>query len=135
MTLFPISIMTLFWKHDIGMSMTEILVVQGFFGFVMALFEFPSGYVADRIGYRKTLVGASALAAVGWGTYSVADSIALVVVAEAILGVSVSMVSGADTALLYESLRAADRESQFARWSGRVRFWGQTGEGRRCRRR
>ncbi len=129
MTLFPISIMTLFWKHDIGMSMTEILLVQGFFGFVMALFEFPSGYVADRVGYRKTLVGASALAVVGWAVYSVADSIAMVVAAESILGVSVSMVSGSDTALLYESLRETGREGEFTRWSGRVRFWGQTGEG------
>lgn len=129
MTLFPISIMTLFWKHHIGMSMTEILMLQGFFGFVMAAFEFPSGYIADRIGYRKTLVGASALAVCGWTTYAFADSIALVVLAEAILGVSVSMVSGADTALLYESLHETAREGEFATWSGRVRFWGQTGEG------
>ena len=129
MTLFPISIITLFYKHHIGMSVTEILLLQGFFGFVMALFEFPSGYLADRIGYRKTLVGASALAAIGWTTYSTADSIVTVVVAEAILGVSVSFVSGADTALLYESLVESGRETEFTAWSGRVRFWGQTGEG------
>lgn len=129
MTLFPISIMTLFWKFHIGMSMTQILMLQGFFGFVMAVFEFPSGYIADRIGYRKTLVGASALAVLGWSVYSAADSLAVVIAAEAILGVSISMVSGADTALLYESLRETDREHQFATWSGRVRFWGQTGEG------
>lgn len=129
MSLFPVSIITLFWKHHIGMSMTEILAVQGFFGLVTALFEFPSGYIADRVGYRRTLVGASAFGIVGWSAYSVADSLIAVVIAEAILGVSLSMVSGADSALLYESLRESARERDFARWSGRVRFWGQTGEG------
>jgi len=129
MTLFPISIMTLFWKHDIGMSMTEILVVQGFFGLVMALFEFPSGYIADRMGYRRTLMAASALAVVGWGVYSCADTIWWVVGAEAILGVSVSLVSGCDAALLYESLLETKQGGQFTKWNGRVRFWGQAGEG------
>ncbi len=129
MMLFPISIMTLFWKHSIGMSMTEILLLQGFFGLVMAVFEFPSGYISDRIGYRKTLMISAALATVGWGVYAMADSIVVVVIAEAVLGVSVSMVSGSDSALLYESLRATDREDEFSKWNGRVRFWGQTGEG------
>ncbi len=129
MTLFPISIMTLFWKHDIGMSMTEILALQGFFGLVMALFEFPSGYVADRMGYRRALMAASALAIVGWGVYSIADTIWWVIAAEAILGISVSLVSGCDTALLYESLLETKQQSTFTTWSGRVRFWGQTGEG------
>jgi MFS family permease len=129
MMLFPISIMTLFWKHNIGMSMTEILAVQGFFGLVMALFEFPSGYVADRMGYRRTLMAASSLAIVGWGVYSFADTIWWVIAAEAILGISVSLVSGCDTALLYESLLETKQDRQFTKWSGRVRFWGQAGEG------
>jgi MFS family permease len=129
MTLFPISIMTLFWKHRIGMSMTEILVVQGIFGLTMALFEFPSGYLADRIGYRRSLVWASGLGIVGWALYSGADDLAAVVVAESVLGVSIALASGCDSALLYESLRDDGREHEFARWTGRVRFWGQTGEG------
>ncbi len=129
MTLFPVSILTLFWKQDIGMSMTEILVVQGLFGLVMALFEFPSGYVADRFGYRRTLMAASGLGLAGWALYSAADSLEGVIAAEAVLAVSVSLVSGADSALLYESLRQTHREPEFGLWNGRVRCWGQTGEG------
>ncbi|TPV96066.1 MAG: MFS transporter [Myxococcales bacterium FL481] len=129
MTLFPVSVMTLFWKHDIGMSMTEILVVQGLFGFVMALFEFPSGYIADRLGYRRALMAASALGMVGWAVYSTAHSMWVVIAAEVVLGVAMSLVSGADTAMLYESLHESGREQEFGIWNGRVRFWGQMGEG------
>jgi MFS family permease len=129
MTLFPISIMTLFWKHRIGMSMTEILAVQAIFGLTMAIFEFPSGYIADRIGYRRTLMWSSLLSIVGWSVYATADSMALVIVSESILGVSIAMASGCDSALMYESLKELDREDEFTRWNGRVRFWGQTCEG------
>jgi MFS family permease len=129
MSLFPVSIMTLFWNQRIGMSMSQIFAVQAFFGLTMAVFEFPSGYVADRIGYRRSLVAASMLGVVGWGLYSQAGSLLAVIAAEAVLGVSVSLVSGCDAALLYESLRATGREGEFGRWLGRSRFWGQASEG------
>jgi MFS family permease len=129
MSLFPVSIMTLFWNQRIGMSMSQIFWVQAFFGLTMAVFEFPSGYIADRIGYRRSLVAASLLGVVGWGLYSQADSLLAVVAAEAVLGVSISLVSGCDAALLYESLHATGHEAEFGRWLGRSRFWGQASEG------
>lgn len=129
MALFPISVMTLFWNQKIGMSLSTIFSVQAFFGLVMALFEFPSGYVADRLGYRRTLVAASVLAVLGWSCYAAADSLAGVILAEAMLGVSMSLVSGCDAALLYESLAAEGREAEFGVWMGRSRFYGQASEG------
>jgi predicted MFS family arabinose efflux permease len=129
MSLFPVAIITLFWKRHIGMSMEEILLLQGCFGLAMAACEFPSGYLADRIGYRRSLVAASLLMTCGWSVYCVADSFAAVLCAELILGLSMSLISGSDSALLYESLRALDREGEFSRWNGRVRFWGQAAEG------
>ena len=70
MSLFPMAILTVFYREDLGMSMTEIMLVQGGFGLAMALFEFPSGYLADRIGYRRTMVLASVMNAVGWTVYA-----------------------------------------------------------------
>jgi MFS family permease len=129
MTLFPVSIMTLFWKHEIGMTMTEILGVQALFGLTMVLFEFPSGYLADRIGYRRTLIIASVLSILGWSIYSFANSILTIIAAEAVLGVSIAMASGCDSALLYETLKELGDERDFATWTGRVRFIGQSSEG------
>ena len=111
------------------MSMREIMLLQGTFGLAMALFEFPSGYIADRMGYRRALILASILSAVGWTIYTRADSIAHIFVAEAVLGIALSLVSGTDAALLYESLLETGAEREFGRWNGRVRFFGQLGEG------
>lgn len=129
MSLFPVSVLTLFWAHRIGMSMTEIFLVQGFFGLSVALLEFPSGYLADRLGYRRTLLSSAALGAAGWTLYTFAHDFSSVIVAESVLGASISLASGCDDALLYESLKATEREHSFGAWTGRVRFFGQTGEG------
>lgn len=129
MSLFPMAILTVYFRGDIGMSMTEIMALQGAFGLAMALFEFPSGYLADRIGYRRTLMIASLLNAVGWTIYVRADSLAHILVAEIVLGIGISLVSGTDSALLYESLQETGQEAEFGRWNGRVRFFGQVGEG------
>lgn len=129
MALFPVAIITLFWKHSIGLDMAEILLLQGLFGLSMAVFEFPSGYVADRIGYRRTLIAASIVSTIGWILYASADTFATILLTEVLLGLGMSLISGCDSALLYESLREVDHEETFTRWTGRVRFFSQGAEG------
>jgi len=129
MSLLPMAILAPFYKREIGMTQHDIYVLQAIFGLFVALFEFPSGYLADRLGYRRTLVLATLGNVVGWAVYAGADSFMGVAVAEAVLGVSLSLISGADSALLYESLLSSGKQSQFTLWTGRMKFWGQTAEG------
>lgn len=129
MGLLPMAILAPFYKREIGMSLQEIFTLQAIFGLCVALFEFPSGYIADRVGYRKALIFATLGNVVGWTLYAAADSFVDVVIAEAVLGVALSLVSGADSALLFESLLAGGEQASFTRWSGRMKFWGQSAEG------
>lgn len=94
----------------------------------MAIMEYPSGYISDRIGYRAALNLASLLGIIGWGLYSFADSFTGVLIAEIILGISFSFISGTDSALLYESLKATGEEQHYARHEGRMNGLGQIGE-------
>ena len=129
MSLFPMAIITLFQQDHLGLSMAEIMVLQALFGLSLAVFEFPSGYLADRIGYRTSLILASAFSIVGWLVYSFALGFFSVALAEIILGFALSLVSGTNSALLYESLAQLEREEDFGRWFGRSRFFGQLSEG------
>src|SRR5512134_2264994 len=101
MTLFPMAIITLFWKDRIGLSLAQILLLQGIFSVVMVGMEYPSGYLSDRIGYRAALTIATATGTIGWGIYSVAATFGHVICAEILLGISLSFISGSDSALLY----------------------------------
>lgn len=126
--LFPIPIVTLFWTDQIGLSLTSIMVLQAIFGIASVTFEFPSGYLADRVGYRTALLSGAILWAVGWTLYAMASTFAGVALAEVILGAGNAFVSGADSALLFSSLAAAGDAAVYTRWEGRVRAAGQAAE-------
>ncbi len=129
MSLFPMAIITIFWMHEIGLSMTEIFLLQAIFAGTTGVLEFPSGFVADRIGYRTSLVIASAFTLAGWTVYLFSPGFWTIAVAEVVLGIGLSLISGTDSAILYESLVDAGEEERFATWHGRSRFFGQAGEG------
>jgi len=122
------AIITLFWKDQIGLSLTEILLLQAIFSVATLVMEYPSGYLSDRLGYRFTLHLACLLGIAGWTVYTFAGSFAGVLLAEILLGVSYAFISGADTALLYETLRQSNREEEYARHDGRMTAWAQSGE-------
>ena len=129
MSLFPMAVLTIFQHDHLGLSMAEIMIVQASFGGALALLEFPSGYLADRIGYRPTMILASVVSIAAWGLYCYATGFWSVIAAELLMGVSLSLVSGTNSAMLYESLDEQGRAGDFARWFGRKRFWAQLAEG------
>ncbi|HJV65299.1 MAG TPA: MFS transporter [Geomonas sp.] len=128
MTLFPMAIITLFWKDHIGLSLTQILLLQSVFSLATLALDYPAGYISDRVGYRCALNISAVLGIIGWGIYTVASSFATVLLAEITLGMSLSFISGSDSALLYETLRAEGTEQGYARHEGRMNGFGQIGE-------
>jgi len=128
MALLPMAIITLFWKDQIGLSLTQILLLQAIFSLATLVMEFPSGYLSDRLGYRFSLNLACLLGISGWTTYTLASSFTGVLVAELQLGASYAFISGADSALLFETLRQAGQEEHYAQHDGRMTAWAQGGE-------
>jgi hypothetical protein len=128
MMLFPMAIITVFWKDRIGLSLSEILLVNVFFSAANLLMEYPSGYVSDRLGYRLSLVIACLFGMAGWTAYLFAHNFWHVIGAELLLGVCYAFISGSDNALLYETLRAGGRTELYARCDGRMAGWAQIGE-------
>ncbi|MBN2646075.1 MAG: MFS transporter [Desulfuromonadaceae bacterium] len=82
--------------------------------------EIPSGYLGDLIGRKKTLVLGSLLGVIGYGLYALSTSYLGFLPAMVALGVGQSLISGSDSALLYETLLALKRQGQYARYEGRV---------------
>jgi MFS family permease len=126
--LFPIPVITIFWQEQIGMSLADIMILQAIFAVVIVALEFPSGYIADRLGYRLSLCLGAAFWLAGWTLYAVGTTFNAMVIAEAVLGVGFAFTSGTDSALLYVSLKASGKISQYTRWEGRVRAAAQVSE-------
>ena len=123
MALFPLAIITVFWKDHIGMSITDVMIVQATLALTIVLAEFPSGFLADRFGYRATLILSALLSTVGWSFYLFADQFWHVMVAEILYGSSLALVSGTDQSLMYESLSEANENINYPKWSGRMQAY------------
>jgi MFS family permease len=126
--LFPIPVITLFWKDQIGMSLTDIMWLQAIFGATAVVCEFPSGYVADRLGYRRSLVIGACFWLAGWIAYALGTTFAGMVLAEMQLGVGLAFISGADSALLFVSVEGGEKLARYRAWEGRVRAASQASE-------
>ena len=86
-----------------GLSMSQVLQTQALFALTIALFEVPSGYIADLWGRRQAILVGSAFFAVGflclWNAATFVDFL----IYEVVLGIGYSLISGADLALLYDT--------------------------------
>jgi hypothetical protein len=92
-----------------GLSMQEVFSLQALFGLVVVLAEVPSGYLADLLGRKKTLIAGAVFAGIGQSFLLVAEGFWTLAIFELCLGISLSLISGADLALLYDTELALGR--------------------------
>lgn len=120
-------IVVLFYQEN-GLSMSQIFLLKSIYSIAMVVMELPSGYMADVWGCRKTLLFGAILGTIGIAIYSFSSSFHSFIVAEIILGIGFSFVSGADSALLYDSLKAENREDEYIKYEGSITSFGNFAE-------
>ncbi len=120
-------IVVLFYQEN-GLGMHEVFQLKAIYSIAMVAMEIPSGWMADVWGRKKTLLAGSVLGATGFLIYSFAHGFAAFVAAEIILGIGYSFVSGADAAMLYDSLKAVDKSKDYVKVEGRITSVGNFAE-------
>ena len=120
-------IVALFY-NDNGLESYDIYLLQAVYSFSVALFEVPSGYMADIIGRRTSLIIGSFLGTIGFVVLSVSSTFSGFMVAEIILGLGGSFISGSDSALLFDSLAVMKRQNYYLRYEGRITALGNLAE-------
>ena len=111
-------VIVLFFQ-DQGLSLQEIMILQACYSLSLGITEIPSGYAADTLGRRKTLILGCILAFVGFSIFSISYDFWWFLIAQIFLGLGNSFISGADTALLYDSLLEVNEEGRFLKYEGR----------------
>jgi len=113
-------IWVLYLRDERGFSMAQITFMEVPLFLLIVFAEVPTGAVADRYGRRISLLLASSILAVSMYVYGVARDYALILVSNLTWALAFTFRSGADTALLYDSLKALGREAEFQRTFGRL---------------
>ena len=116
---FPIPTIILFYQSH-GLNLEQAVLLKTILSLSILILEVPSGYIADKLGRKFCLVVGSTVWLVGWLFYCTGSNFVAFAVAEILSGVAVSLISGADTAIAYETLLQLDKESFYRTFEGRL---------------
>ncbi|MDD9890760.1 MAG: MFS transporter [Gammaproteobacteria bacterium] len=114
-----------------GLSLAEIFYLQAVFATTIVLLEAPSGYFADIFGRRFALIIGSIVHGLSYFLLNFADDFLSLMIFEITAGISMSLLSGADLALLYDTQLALedDDSAEHARGIAHLGFIKSGAEG------
>jgi MFS family permease len=111
-----------------GISMRQFMELQAVFAIVIFCGEVPTGLLSDLWGRKKTLLLGSTLKAVSFSLLPLWSSYEGFLFYHLTMGIALSMISGGDVALLYDShLAAGGDKSGGTAVLGNMKLVGQTG--------
>ncbi|MGE0617047.1 MAG: MFS transporter [Bacteriovoracia bacterium] len=116
----------------LGMPAEEIFGIQSIYYVVFCFLEFPTGYFADRYGYKRSLQVASLMLVLGnlmpYGcVYGWISPYAGMLASYLGIALARSFSSGATAAYLYEYLKGQGRAAEFKRVEGNARAYSLVG--------
>lgn len=121
-------VIVLFYQEN-GLSMKQILLLQSLFSVAIITLEVPTGYFSDIFGRKRSIIIGGILATLGYVIYSLSYGFWGFLLAEITLGIGVSFVSGADSAMLYDTLLEKGQEMEYQKVQGKGLAYGMTSEG------
>lgn len=101
-----------------GLSLTQVSTLEGVFFVVIVLSEVPTGAIADRFGRKTSICLGAGCTAVAVLVFGLATNFWIVLASYVAWGFGLTFSSGADSALMYESLKATGRERDYPRVAG-----------------
>lgn len=113
-----------YWR-SLGFSMREVLELQALFGFAVAVLEVPTGYIADIFGRKTSVVLGSFISGVAFSFYPLVQDYWGFAAIEVALALGCSLVSGAEDALVFESIPIGAARKRVI---GAFNMWGLLAE-------
>jgi len=113
---YPIWIIYL--QEERGLSLGQITVMEVPYLLSIVVLQIPAAAIADRWGRRTSLALGALLTAAGVTFFGLADTYQLILLSYVVWGVAFALLSGADSAFLYDSLKALGREGEYQKIYG-----------------
>ena len=120
-------IIWLFYQENC-LGLTDLFIIQSIYSVTIALIEIPSGYIADVLGRRNSMIIGMFFGFIGMIIYSFSFGFEGFLMAALSLGIGQSFISGSDTALMYDSLVQLKRSNEFIKLEGRTISMGNLAE-------
>lgn len=106
------------------LSFTEIMLLQTVYSVVIVLMEVPTGTIADVIGRKESILIGSLLTTAGCILYATGYTFYQFLAAEITWAVGGTFISGAQSALLYETLQELNTPEDYKKIEGKASMIG-----------
>ena len=114
--------------QDNGLSLMEIMLLQSVYSLTVAITEIPSGYFADYFGRKNSIILSTAFMFVGYLIFSNYSGFEVFMLAEFLVGIGGSLMSGADSAIMYDTLLEINQEKKYTEIEGKTYAIGNFSE-------
>jgi MFS family permease len=102
-----------------GLTLLQVQLLQSWFSIWVFVLEVPTGALADRIGRKHSISLGSLIIALAVIVYGSIPNFYIFLLAELIFAIGYAFVSGADQALLFDTLKVNNQESEAKKVMGR----------------
>jgi MFS family permease len=109
------------WFRQITGSYTTAMAIFALTRVTSAVMDIPTGIFSDQLGRRYTIILASLCTVMMVVCYAIAHAPLLLCAGAFFSGLSESLFSGNNDALLFESLKAQNKEGRFHHYQGRTK--------------
>lgn len=99
-----------FFTKWAGLSVTQVMFLQSWCMLWAFLSEIPTGGIADKFGRKFSIQLGIICQIIGFGVYVIFPNFIVYLFCEAFLGISLSLMSGADDAFVYDTLKKHNQE-------------------------
>lgn len=103
-----------------GLKFSTVMYLNAWFMLWNFILEVPTGTIADHFGRKASIVLGALAGFVCMAVYTSHPHILVFMIAEMIFALSITLVSGADNALIYDSLKEAGEEAKSKKIFGKM---------------
>lgn len=118
--LFVSAVLVPFFTQWGKISLFQAMLLQSWFSLWFFILEIPTGLLADRIGRKWTMTFGAIIVAISCILYGSIASLPFFFLCEFFFAVGVSLISGADEAFIYDTLKEQNKEHEAKKYFGRI---------------
>ncbi len=109
----------IYLTEERGLTLGQVTLIDVPFWIIIILLQIPAAAIADRWGRKPTLLASAVAFAAAVTFFGLATNFWLILCSYMVWGVAFALLSGTESAFIYDSLKAMGRESEYPRIYGR----------------
>lgn len=116
---FVIAVIVPYYRDEMGLDFQAFLIGEAFFAATVVLLEVPTGWISDIWQRKHVLLLAALVEMIGYSCLLFGEGLLWAIVAQSVIGVAISLISGTNTSMLYDTLLSSGREREFRQREGK----------------